>query len=104
MTTISSPPMSCVRILPSLITSNVALAMLLARSSRLEQEQTINYRRVACCTDRTYPRCLNIIVALRIIAEGFALLVPMRSLATCRHPGSNKAYSYSQAAIGIVSH
>ena len=41
----------------------------------------------------TYPRCLSIIVAERIMAAGFALLVPMISLATCRQPGSKRAYS-----------
>lgn len=39
------------------------------------------------------PKCLSIIVALRIMAAGFARLVPMRSFATCRHPGSKSAYS-----------
>lgn len=40
-----------------------------------------------------YPRCLSIMVAERIMAAGLALLVPMISLATCRQPGSKRAYS-----------
>jgi len=43
--------------------------------------------------DGTYPRCLSSIVAERIMAAGLALLVPMISLATCRQPGSKRAYS-----------
>ena len=40
-----------------------------------------------------YPRCLSIMVAERIIAAGLALFVPIISLATCRQPGSKRAYS-----------
>lgn len=57
-----SPPISAVLTLPPLMTSKVELAMLFAMESR--------------------PRCLSIIVALRIIAAGFARLVPMISFAT----------------------
>ena len=43
----------------------------------------------------TYPRCLSIMVEERIIAAGLARFVPMMSLATCRQPGSKRAYSWT---------
>lgn len=71
--------MSAVRTFPALITSNVAEAMLLAIGSRLRVNQVNANQDEA---NETNPKCRSIIVALRIMAAGLALLVPMISLAT----------------------
>jgi hypothetical protein len=71
------PPMSAVRTLPSLMTSRVAAAMGSAKWSSLHVSRVRTQVQIVYIT--TDPRCLNIIVALRIIAAGLALLVPMRS-------------------------
>lgn len=84
------PPISAVLTLPSLMTSNVALAMLLAMLSSLD---VIVRKPFPPERKRVYPRWRSIIVALRTMAVGLARLVPMMELATWRQPGSNKAYS-----------
>lgn len=77
---VADPPMSAVLTLPSLMTPKVALAMLLARLSRLGK------RSVSAVSNQvpvsSYPRWRSIMVELRIMAVGLALLVPMMSEAT----------------------
>ncbi len=53
-------------------------------------------------SNSTHPRCLNIIVALKIIAAGLAASVPMISFPICLHPGSNRAYSRPMLQPGTI--
>jgi hypothetical protein len=86
--------MSAVLTLAALITPNVAEAILFAIGSSLYSRRQKRFSVTEGTKDEiTDPRCLSIIVALSIIAVGLARLVPMRSWAIWRHPGSNKAYS-----------
>ena len=70
---LDAPPISGVLTFLSLMTLYTELAIVFAWWSR--------------------PRWRNIMVADRIIAAGLATSCPWMSLATCRHPGSKRAYS-----------
>ncbi len=72
------PPMSAVRTFLALSTSNVADAIELAVESSLGRN-TCQNGRYRSHESASYPKCLNIIVALKIIAAGLALLVPLIS-------------------------